>query len=126
MVQSLAMAVVAKDAMEAVGERLTTELFQDPKAFKKFLVDNAYNIDQWLLQRQPKNAIDAGSTAAMGFYDAESNTFYTMNVGDSRIIFFEATDDPDKKGKRKPKKIMSSLGKRIQSPDPPVNGPNLF
>lgn len=91
-------------AMMTVGDKLTSEMFTKPKQFREFLTQNSFNIDQWLLKTQPKNAIDAGSTAVMGLYDAKTNTFYTFNVGDSRIIYFEI----DGAGPP-PKKVLQSL-----------------
>lgn len=90
------------DAFSTIGEELDSKLFKDPKAFKNFLQLNSADIDKWLLKDQAKNAIRAGSTACLGLYDARSNSFYTYNVGDSRIVFFELGKGP--RGKKIVKK----------------------
>jgi serine/threonine protein phosphatase PrpC len=77
------------EGFEILGEKLDSQLFKNPKAFRNFLQVNSDDLDQWLLKDQRKNAIRAGSTACLGFYDSASNTFYAYNVGDSRIVFFE-------------------------------------
>jgi len=87
-------------AFKLIGQELNSKLFRNPKQFKNFLNMNSEDIDQWLLENQEENAIQAGSTASLGFYDADSNSFYAYNVGDSRIVFFELVPsirDPAKK-----------------------------
>jgi len=79
------------EGFEVLGEELDTKLFKNPKAFRNFLRLNSADIDEWLLKDQRRNAIRAGSTACLGFYDSASNTFYAYNVGDSRIVFFEVS-----------------------------------
>jgi serine/threonine protein phosphatase PrpC len=58
---------------------------------KQFLTAQAFAIDEWLLKSQKDNAVDAGSTASLGFYDPTSNLFYVFNVGDSRTVWFQTT-----------------------------------
>lgn len=79
------------EAFEALGDQLDSKLFRNPKSFRNFLQWNSSDIDEWLLEEQGKNAVRSGSTACLGFYDSASNTFYSYNVGDSRIVFFELT-----------------------------------
>jgi len=99
-------AIISKELVEAfksIGGELDTQLFKNPAAFKNFLTANSFNIDQYLLQKRRQTAIDAGSTASLGFYDADSNSFYAYNVGDSRIVFFEV-------GKNGGRKMIAKKG----------------
>jgi len=87
-----------------IGKELDSKLFQNPKQFKNFLTMNSEDIDEWLLENQGENAVQAGSTASLGFYDARSNIFYAYNVGDSRIVFFELVPSARQGGKKIVKK----------------------
>lgn len=80
-------------AFAELGRELTTELFRDARAFKRYIRANVVEIDEWLLRRFKQRAVDVGSTASVGFYDAKSQLFYAMNLGDSRGIFVELPRD---------------------------------
>jgi serine/threonine protein phosphatase PrpC len=104
-----------KRAFTALAKKLTSATFRDPETFKAYLKENSVLIDEWLLKTQPRNAIDAGSTAAVAFYDASSNTFYSYNVGDSRVIFFETEWTPAGRKKRA-RHLMQSLDHKPSVP----------
>ena len=104
-----------KTAFLAAAKKLTPALFRDPVQFKKYLTENSFGIDEWINETQPKNSLDAGSTAAVALYDAVSNTFYSFNVGDSRVIFFETEWTPAGRKKRA-RKLLQSMDHKPSLP----------
>lgn len=94
------------DAFKEMCKELTSEIFQNPVSFRQFIRLNFENIDKWLLETYSEVAIESGSTASLGFYDKQSNTYYAVNLGDSRTIFFEV----DQKTKEvRPKSMKQTL-----------------
>lgn len=80
-------------AYAALPKRMTSAMFQDTQRFKEYVRKNVITIDEWLLKKLGKQAVDGGSTATGGFYDADSGIFYASNLGDSRGLFIELDKD---------------------------------
>lgn len=82
-----------------VCKELNEECFRNPLLFNRFIRANFIEIDKWLLDTFDDIAVESGSTATLGFYESKSNTYYVVNLGDSRTIYFE--EDPSRPGKHK-------------------------
>lgn len=83
---------------EALGEHISQEMFKEPPKFKRFLQDAVVFIDEKLLDLLGNKAVRAGSTASLGFLEAHSGIFYSLNLGDSRGVFVQVDrDHPVKK-----------------------------
>lgn len=76
-------------AFQEVCKELKEDLFRNDRLFRQFIRANFKHIDEWLLEEFDEIAIESGSTATLGFYESKSNTYYTVNLGDSRTIYFE-------------------------------------
>lgn len=81
-------------AYKELTNRLNSAMFRDPQKFKTFLRNAVVAIDEGLLKKLGKKAVEQGSTANIGFLDASTGIFYAINLGDSRGLFFELADDP--------------------------------
>lgn len=86
-------------AFEKMCSELDSDFFAQPALFRRFIRDEFKRVDQWLLETYGQVAIDAGSTASLGFYDSKTNAYFAVNLGDSRTIFFETDFDVNDRGK---------------------------
>jgi serine/threonine protein phosphatase PrpC len=85
-------AVISEALVQAfmkVCQKLHAEDFENPVVFRRFIRVNFLEIDKWIISQFGDVAIESGSTATLGFYEKQSNTYYAVNLGDSRTIYFE-------------------------------------
>jgi serine/threonine protein phosphatase PrpC len=82
-----AVAKVLPNAFKTITKQMTSSLFKNEARFRAFLRTSVIALDEWLLKKLGKKAEESGSTACLGFYDTQTQLFYSMNLGDSRGVF---------------------------------------
>ncbi len=88
-----AVAKVLPNAFKTITKQMNSALFRNEKRFKSFLRTSVIALDEWLLKKLGKKAEESGSTACVGWFDTQSQIFYSMNLGDSRGVFVAVDRD---------------------------------